>query len=588
MQTALLAAALLLSPPAAPLAAPPPAADLVLSGGRIVTLDPARPEAEALAVAGGRVLATGSAAEIAPRIGTATRVVDLAGRLAIPGFVDSHAHLHGLGRAHLQLALASAQSWEEIVARVAEAAAATPEGEWILGRGWHQEKWSAPPSPAVEGFPVHAALSRASPKHPVLLVHASGHAGFANALALARAGIDAATPDPPGGEILRDAAGNPTGLLRESAEELVQRAIAADRAKRGPAAVEAEELRVFELAQAELLAHGITTFHDAGASFATVDRLRRYADEGRLKVRLWVMLDEPNERLAAEAGKYRLVGYGGGRLTVRAIKRWLDGALGSRGAWLLAPYSDLPTSTGLVTYPLADLAETARIAAAHDLQLCVHAIGDRANREALDLYEATFAAHPERRDWRWRIEHAQHLDPADIPRFAQLGVIAAMQGIHATSDAPFVEPRLGAARTKAGAYAWRALLDSGAIIANGTDAPVEPVDPLASFRASVTRRTADGSVFLPEQRMTRLEALRSYTWAGAYAGFEEEEKGSLAPGRLADIAVLSRDILAVPEEEIRTAEVDLTIVGGEVVYERRHRAGTPRTGATEARSARSE
>jgi len=280
------------------------------------------------------------------------------------------------------------------------------------------------------------------------------------------------------------------------------------------------------------------------------------------------MLDEPNERLAADAAKYRMVGYGGGRLTVRAIKRWLDGALGSRGAWLLAPYTDLPTSTGLVTYPVADLAETARIAAKHDLQLCVHAIGDRANREALDLYEATFASHPGKRDWRWRIEHAQHLDPADIPRFAKLGVIAAMQGIHATSDAPFVEPRLGKERTKAGAYPWRALLDSGAVVANGTDAPVEPVDPIANFRALVTRKTADGSVFLPEQRMTRLEALRSYTWAGAYAGFEEEEKGSLAPGRLADIAVLSRDILAVPEEEIRTAKVDLTIVGGEVVYER--------------------
>lgn len=564
MHTLLLALLLATTPPAAGV----PPAELVLQGGRIVTMDPARPEAEALAVADGRIVALGTKAEIAPRIGPRTRVIELAGRLAIPGFIESHAHFQGIGRAHLELALAGTTSWEEVVASVAAAVAKAPAGEWIRGRGWHQEKWRTPPVPAVEGFPVHASLSAVSPDHPVLLVHASGHAAFANARALARAGIDANTPDPPGGEILRDAEGQPTGLLREEAIELVRSALDADRARRTPEAIAAEELRIFELAQAELLANGITTFHDAGSPFAFVDRLRRWTDEGRLRLRLWVMLSEPNDRLAAEGAKYRMVGYGGGRLTVRAVKRLLDGALGSRGAWLLAPYSDLPTSTGLVTYPLADLAETARIAAANDLQLCVHAIGDRANRELLDLYEATFAAHPERRDWRWRVEHAQILDPADLPRFAKLGVIASMQTIHATSDAPYVEARLGAERTRAGAYAWRSLLDSGAVIANGTDAPVEPVDTIANFHAAVTRRTADGTLFLPEQRMTREEALRAATWAGAYAGFEEAEKGSLAPGKLADLAVLSQDLLTVPEEAIRDTRVDYTIVGGEIVYTR--------------------
>jgi predicted amidohydrolase YtcJ len=283
-------------------------------------------------------------------------------------------------------------------------------------------------------------------------------------------------------------------------------------------------------------------------------------------MRLWVMVRDDNALLRERLPAYRFDGLGHGFLSVRAIKRQIDGALGSRGAWLLAPYSDDPSTSGLNTEPVADIEETARIAIENGFQLCVHAIGDRANRETLDLFERAFRAHPAKKDLRWRIEHAQHLSPSDVPRFAQLGVIASMQGIHCVSDGSWVPARIGASRAEEGAYLWRTLIDSGAIVCNGTDVPVEDVDPIASFRASVTRTMADGSVFYPGQRMTRLEALRSYTVNAAYAGFEEPIKGSLAVGKLADVTVLTRDILTIPEGEIAGAKVAYTIVGGKVVY----------------------
>jgi predicted amidohydrolase YtcJ len=280
------------------------------------------------------------------------------------------------------------------------------------------------------------------------------------------------------------------------------------------------------------------------------------------------MIGEVNEVLKRRLPQYRIVGLGDHHLTVRAIKRFIDGALGTHGAWMLEPYVDLPRSSGLNTLPLESLAETAELAMRHDFQLCVHAIGDRANRQTLDLFERTLQKHPEKRDLRWRIEHAQHLSPVDIPRFHRLGVIAAMQAVHATSDAPFVVTRLGERRSREGAYAWRSLLDAGAVIVNGTDAPVEEVDPIRSFYASVTRRLESGATFFPEQRMTRLEALRSYTASPAYAAFEESLKGSLTPGKLADIVVLSEDILSAPEEKVLQARVLYTIVGGKVLLDR--------------------
>jgi hypothetical protein len=300
-----------------------------------------------------------------------------------------------------------------------------------------------------------------------------------------------------------------------------------------------------------------------------VDVFKSMADKHELKLRLWVMLGGgATAELARNLDRYRIIGAGDNYLTVRAIKRYMDGALGSRGAWLLAPYADKPDSVGLATGDIADLQRIGELALQHGFQFCIHAIGDRANREVLDIYQQVFQAHPDRKDLRWRIEHAQHLNAADIPRFGQLGVIAAMQGIHCTSDAPYVLLRLGPARAEEGAYVWQKLMKSGAVVANGTDAPVEDVSPLACFYASVSRKLKDGTTFYPDQRMSREEALKSYTWNNAYAAFEENLKGSLAVGKLADITVLTRDIMTIPEDQILATDVVYTIVGGQVAFQR--------------------
>jgi predicted amidohydrolase YtcJ len=542
-------------------------ADLVLHNGRLVTLERSAPEVQALAARGGKIIAIGTNQTVAAFIGPSTRVIDLKGRLAIPGFIEGHGHFTSLGASKMMLDLRGAKSWDQIVAMVAAAAKEAKPGTWILGSGFHQAKWDRPPDPNVRGFPMQDGLSRVSPKNPVWLTHASGHAGFANAEALREAGVTKATPDPVGGEILRDQQGNPTGLLNERAQELVERVL--DSGK------EMQVRQQIKLAERECLSKGITTFEDAGSSLPTVDLLRKMAEQGELGLRMWVMLRAPQSELAANLRRYYMVGVGGDHLTVRAIKEYIDGALGSRGAWLLAPYSDLPAGapngSGINTENLADIKQTAQLAIDNGFQLCTHAIGDRANREMLNLYEAVFREHPDKKDLRWRIEHAQHLDPADIPRFAKLGVIAAMQGIHCTSDGPFVIARLGRERAEAGAYVWQKLMKSGAVVGNGTDTPVEDVDPIQCYYASVSRRLKDGTVFFPDQRMSRMEALRSYTINNAYAAFEEGSKGSLNVGKLADVTVLSRDILTVAEEEIRSTKVDCTIVGGKVMYEREAR-----------------
>jgi len=557
-------------------ASPPgsaPPADLVLRGGRVVTLDDARPEAEAVAIAGHAIAAVGSDGEIERFVGPATEVIDLAGRLAVPGFIEGHGHFMALGRSRAILDLRDAATWDAIVERVALAAREAAPGDWIFGSGWHQEKWSPAPEPRVEGVPLHHDLSARTPRNPVSLAHASGHAVFANAAALERAGIDAGTPDPPGGAIVRDARGEPTGLLRENAEGLIHAAVAGWEAGRPPGELAAEALRAIERAGREALSKGITCFHDAGASFDEIDRYRALAEAGLLPLRLYVMVgpEEANETLAARLAAYRMLAEGNAFLAVRSIKRMIDGATGSHGAWLLEPYGDMPGTHGLVLDPPERIAETGRIALRHGFQLATHAIGDRANREVLDLYEGLFAGHARAGELRWRIEHAQHLHPDDVPRFARLGVIASMQGIHASSDGPWLPQRLGPERAGRTSYVWRNLIDAGAIVTNGSDAPVEDVDPIASFLASVTRRMASGAAFHREQAMTRMEALRSYTLHNAWAAFDEERLGSIAPGKLADIAVLSRDILRVPEDEIRSARVVHTILGGKVVYSREPR-----------------
>lgn len=543
-------------------------ADVVLTNGKVVTVDDALPEAQAIAIRGDRIIAVGTNEEITALVGELTSTIDLAGRLALPGFIEGHGHYTSLGRSKTILDLTQVESWDEIVVMVADAVQSASPDQWIEGRGWHQEKWNEVPPGSVEGVPTHTTLSAVSNNNPVVLGHASGHAAFANASALELAGINNQTPDPPGGTIVRDADGSATGLLRENADGLVYRVVEKEKAQLSEAEKWNEFSHQVELAGEEALSKGVTTFHDAGASFATIDGFKQLADEGRLPVRLYVMVrSESNVSMDDALPSYRMIGYGGNHLTVRSIKRQIDGALGSHGAWLLEPYEDMPSSTGLWVEEPDDIETTAQLAAKYGFQLNTHAIGDRANREVLDIYERTF---PEGAggQMRWRIEHAQHVHPDDVRRFADLGVIASMQGVHATSDAPWVYARLGVKRAESGAYLWRSLIEAGVMVTNGTDTPVEDVSPISSLYSSVVRQDRDGNEFFPGQRMTRLEALQSYTINNAYAAFEEDIKGSITVGKLADITVLDRDIMTVPEAEIARAQVDMTIVGGEIRFER--------------------
>lgn len=546
---------------------PENAADLVLVNGKIITVDELMPEAEAIAVKGDSIIAVGKNDEIEELIGEKTEVVDLKGAFAYPGFIESHAHFLGLGNAKQNLDLTQAKNWDEIIFQVAAAAEKAQPGEWILGRGWHQEKWDPVPEINVDGYPVHKILSEASKYNPVMLTHASGHAIFANEKAMELAGINNSTPDPGGGKIVRDSLGNAIGVFEETAEELIAVKLREYLSSRTEEMIKEEKLKIIKLAAEESLSKGITSFQDAGSSFKEIDLLKELVDKSELGIRLYVMIGESNENLKEKINEYKMIGYGNNFLTVRAIKKYMDGALGSRGAWLLEPYSDLPQHSGLNVTPINEIKETAQLAIENGFQLCTHAIGDRGNRETLNLYENAFSKIPDKKDLRWRIEHAQHISNKDIPRFAKLGVIAAMQAVHCTSDAVFVPKRLGDERSKEGAYPWRKLIDSGAIICNGTDAPVEDVNPLASFYAAATRKLSDGTEFYPEQKMTRMEALKSYTINGAFAAFEENIKGSLKKGKLADITVLSNNLLTCPDEEILNSKVLYTIVGGKIKYQ---------------------
>jgi predicted amidohydrolase YtcJ len=544
-------------------------ADLILVNGRIVTVDADMPEAEAVAIRGDRIVAVGTTAEIRRYAGSGTQVIDVQGQLVVPGFIEGHGHYTGLGNAKMTIDLLDVTAWEDLVAIVGTASRDLAPDQWITGRGWHQDKFDPPPPNTVEGVPTHDALSAATPNNPVLLRHASGHASFANRRALELAGITRDTPDPDGGKIVRDADGNPTGYLRQAAQGLVGRVQAQSEAGMSREQRDARTVRQIQLAGEEALRHGVTSFQDAGASFAEIDVFKRLAEAGELPVRLYVMVrGEPVARMDSLLPSYRMIGHGNEFLTVRSIKMQIDGALGTHGAWMLEPYADLPGTVGLPQPPFQQLPATADVALRHDFQLATHAIGDRGNREVLNVYATAFAQHPDRTaaERRWRIEHAQHVNPDDIPRFAELGVIASMQGNHATSDGLWVPERVGRERARTGAYVWRSLLDAGVVVTNGTDVPVERIDPIPSFDAAVTRRLRDGSIFFAEQRMTREEALHSYTLANAYAAFEEDIKGSITPGKLADLVVLSKDIMRVPDEEIRDARVVMTILGGQVVY----------------------
>jgi predicted amidohydrolase YtcJ len=553
-------------------------ADLVITNGKIVTVDPDQPEVQAVAVIGDRIAAVGKSDEIEAYIGSSTEVIDLEGKLAVPGFIEGHGHFMSLGHSKMVLDLTKTKSWDEIVKMVGQAAAEAEPGEWILGRGWHQEKWDEQPTETVDGLPLHNELSKASPDNPVNLTHASGHGSLANALAMELGGITRETPDPPGGTIVRDEQGNATGALREKAQTLVRRAQSHQEESRSEEERKAESIRAVELAGEDLLSKGITAFHDAGANFATIDFFKELAEQGKLPVRLNVMVRrESNEVMAEKLPDYKMIDAYGGFLTVRSIKRQIDGALGPHGAWLLEPYEDLPGNIGLTLEPPEDIAGTCDVAIQHGFQVATHAIGDMANRATLDIYEEAFKkASVDGTQLRWRIEHSQHVHPDDLPRFAELGIVAAMQGIHCTSDGPWVLKRLGEERAASGAYMWRDFINLGVVVTNGTDVPVEDADPIASFHATVTRLMPNGEYFYPEQKMTREEALKSYTWNNAYAAFEEGVMGSITPGKYADIVVLTKDILTVPDEEILDTQVLTTIVGGKVKYRRETRATSRR------------
>ena len=550
------------------LATAPEPADLVLRGGKVVTLDPAIGEVDAIAVRDYTIITVGTNEQIGAFIGPETTVIELDGQLAIPGFIEGHGHYLSLGRSRQILDLTSIANWDEAVGMVAVAADSAKPGEWIFGRGWHQEKWDRVPEDAVDGVPRNDSLNRVAPDNPVYLGHASGHASFANNAALAAAGINDKTPDPAGGTIVRTPEGKATGLLRETAQRLLNGTIADYTSHQTEEQIDQLRRAQVHLAGEEALRHGVTSFHDAGASFETIDFFKRLEAEGTLPVRLYVMVrGETNGELAEKLPHYKMVHEGNDFLTVRSIKRQIDGALGAHGAWLLEPYEDMRDNSGLVLESIEDIERTAEIAVENGFQVNTHAIGTRANRETLDIYERVWTrTKADGKLLRWRIEHAQHIHPDDVPRFGQLGVIAAMQGIHCTSDGPWIPTRLGDARTRNTSYPWRDLIDTGALIGNGTDVPVEPIDAIASYYASVSRMMRTGEKFHPAQAMTRMEALESYTINNAVAAFEENIKGSLTPGKLADIVVLSQDILSIAEEDIPSTKVIYTIVGGEVKY----------------------
>ena len=544
-----------------------PVADLLLVNADVVTVDEAFPRAEAVAIKRERILDVGTAEAMSKYRGKQTEVIDLQGQTVIPGFIEGHGHYTSFGDALLILDFRYAKSFAEIVSMVAEAAADTPVGEWIVGRGWHQDKWETKQSLLVEGLPVHDSLSEATPDHPVMLIHTSGHAVFVNQRAMTLVEVDGNTEPPPGGEIVRDANGRATGMMREAAQDIFRAAYSGHKGRRPAGVAESELRRIITLAGEESLRHGITSFQDLGTTFAEVDLLKTMATEGNLPVRLYMAFEEQTADMAGRLGDYRMVGYGNNFLTVRAIgEKVLDGALGTHGGWLLEPYADMLQSHGLNVVPVEEIEASARLAMQYDYQMAIQGIGDRAYRELLDIYEAEFAKHPEKTDLRWRIEHAQVIHPDDVARTVELGIIPAVQGIFACSDGPWVEERLGKERTRERGYIFNTLAEAGLVPTNGTDPPVDEISPIGSFHCSVTRELPDGTLFQPQERYSRERALYSYTMGNAIAAFEEDIKGSITPGKLADITVLSQNLLEVADDELLDTEVVMTIVVGEIRY----------------------
>ncbi|MBK9013125.1 MAG: amidohydrolase [Saprospiraceae bacterium] len=544
-------------------------ADTILLNGNIYTVDEAMPTAQALAIKDGLILQVGTTEEIEKLKGEKTEVIDLKGQFTMPGFIEGHGHFSGMGYSLIDLNFLKSKNWDEIVQAVGEAAKKAKPGEWIVGRGWHQEKWDEALEQHVQGYPYHDHLSEVSPNNPVVLRHASGHALIANKVAMDAAGISKETPDPSGGHIVRSPSGEAIGVFEERAMSAITKVHEEYLATLSPEAQFERWQQGIELAQEECLRQGVTSFQDAGANFETIEDFKKMAEAGKLRLRLWAMLRRSSEELTGHLDGFPIIDAGNRHFTCRAIKTELDGALGSYGAWLLAPYNDKPGFEGQHTTTIEEMKAIAKLAFDKKMQLCVHTIGDRANRELLNLMEEiTKSGGKPLNDLRWRSEHAQHIDPQDIPRFAKLGVIAAMQGIHCTSDAPFVVKRLGEERSRTGAYPWQSLLKAGAIVTNGTDVPVEDVSPIECFYASVTRKrhqsSNTGLELFPEQKMTRAQAIHSSPAANAYAAFEEEWKGNAHARQGGGHRGLSNDLLNCTDEEILKTKVVMTMVGGKV------------------------
>ena len=531
-----------------------PAADLIITNARIYTSDDTRPVVDAIAVADGRVLFVGNASGAMALKGTTTRVIDLGGRTVIPGMVDAHGHVAGLGDALHIVDLTGTTSYDEVVARVAARAKTTPKGQWVLGRGWDQNDWGD------TRFPTHDKMTAAVPDHPVYVVRVDGHAGLANLKALQAAGVTAATQDPSGGHIERGTDGAPAGVFVDNAQGHVRRAI--------PRQTRDDVRKSIIDAVAEAQRWGLTGVHDAGAGATELDVYQELARSGQMKFRLNAMISDDAKTIDDWFKRGPLVDGYNGTLWVRSVKLYADGALGSRGAALLEPYSDDAKNIGLLVSAPAHIQEVAGRALKAGFQVNTHAIGDRGNRLVLDAYEAALKATPTA-DHRFRVEHAQILNYDDIPRFAELGVIPSMQASHQTSDMYWAGARLGAGRLL-GAYAWRSLLNTGVVVPNGSDFPVERVNPLISFHSAVSRQDARDwppGGWYPAERMTRDEALRAMTIWPAYAAFQEKVLGSLTPGKYADFVVLDQDIMRCPAELILRTRVLQTWVGGARVYE---------------------
>jgi predicted amidohydrolase YtcJ len=542
-------------------------ADLIIMNANIYAVDTVYTGATAIAVKDGLILQIGSDEDIKLLANKDTKTIDAQGQFIMPGFIEGHGHYSGLGYSLINLNFLTAKSWEDIVASVAKRAQEVKSGDWIIGRGWHQEKWDSIPKQNVYKYPFHYSLSEVSPDNPVILYHASGHSLYANKKAMDLVGISKETANPLGGEIVRNSDGEAIGVFEERAMSLFTEKYDAYMSSLDQKQLDSIWHEAIRLAEQECLKKGITSFQDAGSKFDELTKYEKLALENKMQVRLWAMARHPAEELEGQVSKYKKVDIGNRFYTCNAIKSEVDGALGAFGAWLLESYSDKPGFKGQNTTDIYDVKKIADMAIANDMQFCVHAIGDRANRVVLDIYEGVMAQHPEKTDLRWRIEHAQHLNPADIPRFAKSKIIASMQGIHCTSDAPFVVKRLGTERAQLGAYAWRSLLDNGVVVANGTDAPVEDVDPIKSFYASVTRKREDtGLTFFTEQKMTRAEAIYSYTLGNAFAAFEDHFKGSIRPGKVADFVILSNDLIKCSDEEILQTKVLYTITDGKIRY----------------------